>query len=110
MFCNFSGHQVAIFHYDKTTGCRSTKSAEHDTLPLPEQRCKEIREVMVNPSIRVGHEYLFGYSLEYTVSNGKIDLDPCLPTARVSKVSENARTITLVAKLRHISSYLWFRV
>ena len=107
MFCNFSGHQVAIFHYDKTTGCRSTKSAEHDTLPLPEQRCKDIREVTVNPSIRVGHEYLFGYSLEYT---GKIDLDPCLPTARVSKVSENARTITLVAKLRHISSYLWFRV
>ena len=89
--CNFSGHQVAIFHYDKTTGCRSTKAAEHDELQGDKR---------VNPSIRVGHEYLFGYSLGYAVSNGKINLDPCLPTARVSKLSENARTIALVAKLR----------
>ena len=77
------GVQMALFKHDKTAGCRDTQSAQHDNLAMPLPRQKKITEFTYEPSVKVGHNYLYGYSHDYSVSDGEIHMLQCLPSKKI---------------------------
>ena len=99
VIADVAGHQVAVFRYDKTVGCRDTNTAQHGRLPLPVRRHKSSTDLTYTPSLRVGHLYLYGYDHDYSVANGEIHLKHCLPP-RVERRSENERTSILTSHLQ----------
>ena len=66
--------QVAVFRYDKTTGC-SKLSGARNLLPVPVCRHRKIEMLMQTPTnIRVGSRFLYnGYDQQYTI-DGKGDM------------------------------------
>lgn len=94
-------HQVALFRHDKVVGCHDTGSSHHGKLPLPLKRHKDITP-QPQQKLRVGFEYLYGYSHPYTISDGEIHLSHCLPPGRVKKPTENQRTMNMAKELEDI--------
>ena len=62
--------QVAVFRYDKTTGC-SKLSGAHNLLPVPNCRHRKIKMLMqTHTNIRVGSRFLYnGYDQQYTIDD-----------------------------------------
>ena len=104
---NSAGGQVVLFRHDNVVGCQNTGSTQHAQLPVPVKRHKERLSFTREPqNLRVGFEYLFGYSHAYTISErGEILLSQSLPPSAVEKLTENERTINMVKTLeKHYSS------
>jgi hypothetical protein len=91
------GGQVALFRHDKVVGCRDTSSSHHGKLQRPLMRHKDITPQP--QQLRVGFEYLYGYSHPYTISDGEIRLEQSLPPASMGKRCENQRTVNMAREL-----------
>ena len=65
VIADLGGHQVAVFRYDKTVGCRNTNTSQHGRLPFPVLCRKSSTDLTCTPSLRVGHVYLYGYDHDY---------------------------------------------
>ena len=95
------GHQVAVFKFQSTEGCRVTDSPQHSKLPIPTHRHRDIQDLMVEPNnLRVGCRYLYGYDHPYTVESKKIEFDQAVPTKKLPQESEISRTVDMIQALR----------
>ncbi len=93
--------QVALFWHKKVKGCRKTGSTHHGHLPRPIVRHTERHNITCEPSLRVGFEYLFGYSHAYTITEEReIKLSQQFPPGLVKKRTEPQRTMSMVSTLK----------
>lgn len=104
--CSREG-QIAVFKHSNVVGCRNTGSTQHGQIPLPLPRYKDINTFTREPeNLRVGFEYLFGYSHQYTISQkGEIIIGQGLPPASLTKLTETERTCNMAKALeKHVST------
>ena len=95
------GHQVAVFKFQSTEGCRVTDSTQHSKLPIPTHRHRDIQDLMVEPNnLRVGCRYLYGYDHRYTVESKKFESDQAVPTNTLPREGEMSRTFDMIKALR----------
>ena len=98
--------QVALYKFDTAEGCRNTTSAQHDLLPVPAVRHRDVVKFTVEPRVHVGFQYLYGSPHAYKIVDGKVDLGRMLPSSVHTcspvpeKRSENFRTCNLVTQLQ----------
>ena len=64
---NDSMVQIAIFRHMNAFECSSTSSVAHGQLPFPRRTHKELASFLPDPGLRVGYDFLYGSSFDYTV-------------------------------------------
>ena len=107
--------QVAVFRYDKTTGC-SKLSGAHNLLPVPNCRHRKIKMLMqTHTNIRVGSRFLYnGYDQQYTIDD-KGDMFTrveCFPAPKNFQC-EISRSLEMIEGLKlalgeHYTVEYWF--
>ena len=82
-------------------GCRNTSSSHHSELPPPTKRPRDKSNLICKPWFCVGCEYMYGYSQDYEVLNGEVEIKCCsVPEGQVGKRQERERVANLFVQLQ----------